>query len=332
MTAAKSKAGENGAQVLGISNAIVDILAHVDEAFLEAVGAPKKSMVLIDEQRAEDIYARMGPATEMSGGSVANTIANLANLGGRTAYIGRVADDQLGRIFVHDMRSLGVDVRLAPAEGGAPTARSYILITPDGERTMQTYLGASAELGPENVTAETFGRPGIVLLEGYVWDMAAGQGAMANALELAKQTGARVALSLSDAWCVDRHRQHFKPLIGRDVSIVVANETELLRLFEVTDFDAALDRAARVEALFAVTRSEKGSVIVQGDERIEQRAYPVAKVVDATGAGDAWMAGFLYGLTRDRPLAECADLGARAATLVIQQVGPRLEPGALKTG
>ncbi len=317
-------------QVLGISNAIVDILAHVDEEFLAAVGVPKKSMVLIDAKRAQDIYSRMGPATEQSGGSVANTIANLANLGGRTAYIGRVADDQLGQIFVHDMRSLGVDVRLAPVQGGAPTARSYILITPDGERTMNTYLGAAAELGPENVTPEKFGKPGIVLLEGYVWDMAAGQGAMANALALAKSTGARVALSLSDEWCVDRHHSEFVELIGRDVKIVVANETEILRLFEVQDFAAAVERAARIDALFAITRSEKGSVIVQGRETIVQGAYPVAKVVDATGAGDAWMAGFLYGLTRGQPLRECADLGSRAATLVIQQVGPRLEPGALK--
>jgi sugar/nucleoside kinase (ribokinase family) len=318
------------AQVLGISNAIVDILAHVTEAFLASVGVPKKSMVLIDAQRAEAIYSGMGPATEQSGGSVANTIANLANLGGNTAYIGRVADDDLGRIFIHDMRSLGVDLRFAPVKGGAPTARSYILITPDGERTMNTYLGAAAELGPENVTPETFGRPGIVLLEGYVWDMAAGQGAMANALALAKKTGARVALSLSDQWCVDRHHAEFVELIGRDVKVVVANETEILRLFEVTDFDAAVERASKLAALFAITRSEHGSVIVQGREKIVQRAYPVAKVVDATGAGDAWMAGFLYGLTRGQSLAQCADLGSRAATLVIQQVGPRLEPGALK--
>jgi sugar/nucleoside kinase (ribokinase family) len=317
-------------QVLGISNAIVDILAHVTEEFLAAVGVPKKSMVLIDAQRAQDIYSRMGPATEQSGGSVANTIANLANLGGRTAYIGRVADDQLGQIFVHDMRSLGVDVRLEPMKGATPTARSYILITPDGERTMNTYLGAAAELGPENVTSDTFGKPGIVLLEGYVWDMAAGQGAMANALALAKQAGARVALSLSDEWCVDRHHAEFVALIGRDVKIVVANETEILRLFEVQDFAAAVARASRIDALFAITRSEKGSVIVQGRETVVQRAYPVEKVVDATGAGDAWMAGFLYGLTRGQSLAQCAELGSRAATRVIQQVGPRLEPGALK--
>ncbi|MGH8286253.1 MAG: adenosine kinase, partial [Steroidobacteraceae bacterium] len=193
-----------------------------------------------------------------------------------------------------------------------------------------TYLGAAAELGTENVTAETFGRPEIVLLEGYLWDLPPGQGAMANALALARQTGTRVALSLSDSWCVDRHRAQFTALIGRDVRIVFANETEVLGLFEVKDFNAALERCARIDALFVITRSEKGSVIVHGKEKVVQRAYPVSKVVDATGAGDAYTAGFLYGLTRGRSLAQCADLGSRAATLVIQQVGPRLEPGALK--
>jgi sugar/nucleoside kinase (ribokinase family) len=316
-------------QVLGISNAIVDVLAHVDDDFLEAVGAPKKSMVLIDTQRAEMIYSRMGPATEVSGGSVANTIAGIANLGGRTAYIGRVKDDQLGRIFIHDLKSLGVDIRFKPATSGAPTARSYILITPDGERTMQTYLGAAAELGPGDVTVDAFGTPEIVLLEGYLWDVKPGEDAATRAIELAKATATRVAMSLSDAWCVDRHRAQFTAVIGRDVKIVVANETELMSLFQVSDFDSAVERASRIDALFAVTRSEQGSVIVQGQERVVQRAYPVKRVVDATGAGDAYTAAFLFGLTQGRPLDECADLGSRAATAVIQQVGARLEKGAL---
>jgi len=318
-------------QVLGISNAIVDILAHVEDDFLEAVGAPKKSMVLIDTQRAEMIYSRMGPATEVSGGSVANTIAGIANLGGRTAYIGRVKDDQLGRIFIHDLQSLGVDIRFEPATGGAPTARSYILITPDGERTMQTYLGAAAELGPADVTPEAFGQPEIVLLEGYLWDVKPGEDATTKAIELARTRGTRVAMSLSDAWCVDRHRAKFAAVIGRDVKIVVANETELMSLFQASDFDSAVERASRIDALFAVTRSEKGSVIVRGKERVVQRAYPVERVVDATGAGDAYTAAFLFGLTQARSLQECADLGSRAATAVIQQVGARLEKGALST-
>jgi sugar/nucleoside kinase (ribokinase family) len=317
-------------QVLAVSNAIVDILAHVDEAFLADVGAPKKSMVLIDMQRAEYLYARMGPATEKSGGSVANTLAGIANLGARTAYIGRVADDQLGHLYIHDMRSLGVDFRLPPARGGAPTGRSYILITPDGERTMQTYLGACAELGPGDVTPRAFGTPELVLLEGYLCDMEAGRGAIANAVSLAATTGARVALSLSDAWCVDRHRDRFAAMIGRDVTIVFANEAEILSLFQLEDFDAALERAAAIDALFVITRSEKGSVVVNRSERVVQRAYPVAKVVDATGAGDAYTAGFIHGMALGKSLAQCADLGSRAATIVIQQLGPRLEPGALE--
>jgi sugar/nucleoside kinase (ribokinase family) len=275
------------------------------------------------------IYERMGPATEKSGGSVANTIAGIANLGGRVAHIGRVADDQLGGIFVHDMKSLGVDVRLKPATSGPPTARSYILITPDGERTMQTYLGASAELGARDVTEQTFGKPEIVLLEGYLWDLPPGEAAATNALALAKKTGATVAQSLSDAWCVDRHRVKFAAVIGREVRIVFGNETEVMSLFQVKDFEAAAARAARIDALFVITRSGKGSVIVRGKERIVQPAYPVAKVVDATGAGDAYTAAFLYAYTHKRSLKDCADLGSRAATAVIQQVGARLEKGVL---
>jgi sugar/nucleoside kinase (ribokinase family) len=316
-------------QVLGISNAIVDVLTHVDDQFLTRVGVPRRSMVLIDENRAEELYRQMGPTTEMSGGSVANTIAGVANLGGRTAYIGRVFDDQLGRIFVHDMQSLGVDVRLEPAKSGPPTARSYILITPDGERTMQTYLGNCTTLAPEHITPQTFGQPEIALLEGYVWDLPKGPAALAKALELGQRAGTVMAFSLSDAECVNRHRAQFAAVIGREVKIVFANETEVMSLFEVTSFDTAVQRAAKVDALFAITRSEKGSVIVSGQERVMQDAYPVAKVVDATGAGDAYTAAFLYAKTNGRSLKDCADLGSRAATAVIQQVGARLEKDAL---
>ncbi|HEU4530297.1 MAG TPA: adenosine kinase [Steroidobacteraceae bacterium] len=316
-------------QVLGISNAIVDVFAHVDEQFLVQIGAPKRSMVLIDEARAREVYGRMGPTTQESGGSVANTIAGIANLGGRTAYIGCVADDQLGQIFNHDMQSLGVDVRLPAAQGGLPTARSYILITPDGERTMQTYLGACTQLSPKDVTARTFGEPEVALLEGYVWDLPQGPAAIASAIALARQAGTKVAMSLSDAECVKRHHAEFTAAVGRDVTIVFGNETEVMALFEVSDVDAALRKAAQLDALFVVTRSEKGSVIVQGSRRIEQAAYPVRKVVDATGAGDAYVAGFLYSLTSGRDLKDCADLGSRAATAVIQQVGARLEKDSL---
>ena len=316
-------------QVLGVSNAIVDVLSHVDEDFLEKIDAPKGSMILIDEQRAQEVYDMMGPATEMSGGSVANTIAGMANLGASAAYIGRVADDELGRIFIHDMQSLGVDVRVEPSPDGAPTARCYVLITPDGQRTMQTYLGACIELAKENVTTDTFGEPRLILLEGYVWDTPHGQGAVNAAMALASQQNTSVALSLSDADCVDRHRQAFLNAIEQYVTIIVADDTEAMSLFEVDTFESAVDQAAQVDCLFALTRSEQGSVIVKGDERVVQAAYPVASVTDTTGAGDAYAAAFLYGYVSGKSLAECADLGSWAGAAVVQQMGARLERQAL---
>ena len=316
-------------QLLGISNAIVDILAHVDGDFLDDVGAPPGSMTLIDEAEARALYAKMGPATEMSGGSVANTIAGFANLGGSAAYIGRVRNDQFGDIFVHDMRSLGVDIRLTPATGGAPTARSHILITPDGQRTMQTYLGACTELGVADVTEATVGQSEIILLEGYVWDIAEGPALAARAIQIAKLTGARVALSLSDSFCVERHRDAYRAAIAADVDIVFADEDEIMALYETPDFEAAAAIAAQGRNLFVMTRSANGSVVVLGDERIEQRAIPVAKVIDSTGAGDAYTAAFLYGLSQNAPLAECARLGTWCATKVIQQVGGRLQRDVL---
>ncbi|MCI0517914.1 MAG: adenosine kinase [Woeseiaceae bacterium] len=316
-------------QLLGISNAIVDVLAHVDDAFLEKIGAPRGSMTLIDRMRAREIYDMMGPATEKSGGSVANTIAGFANLGGRAAYIGRVNADQLGEIFVHDMRSLGVDVRIPPASGGSPTARSLVLISGDGQRTMQTYLGACTELSASDITAKTVGAPDIVLLEGYVWDIAEGPALTAKAIQLAKKSGARIALSLSDSFCVERHREQFLEAVKESVDIVFADENEIIALLQVGDFAGVHDALGEFSNLFVMTRSAKGSVIVQGKETIVQEAIPVQKVVDTTGAGDAYTAGFLYGLTSGRPLAECAKLGTWCATGVIQQVGPRLEKNAL---
>ena len=316
-------------QLVGISNAIVDILAHVDDGFLADIGAPPGSMTLIDEAQARALYGRMGPATEMSGGSVANTVAGFANLGGKAGYIGRVKDDQLGEIFVHDMRSLGVDVRTKPAQDGAPTARSHILITPDGQRTMQTYLGACTELSVHDVTATTVGKTDIVLLEGYVWDIAEGPELAQAAMRLAADCGARVALSLSDSFCVDRHRQAFQNAVEGGVDIVFADEDEIVALYESTDFDAAANVAAGLGRLFVLTRSAQGSVVVQGGERIEQRALPVAQVIDSTGAGDAYTAAFLYGMSRGDDLAECARLGTWCATQVIQQVGGRLQADVL---
>ena len=316
-------------RLLGISNAIVDVLSHVDDEFLDRIGAPPGSMTLIDKDRAHEIYDMMGPATEMSGGSVANTVAGFANLGGAAAYIGRVNDDQLGEIFVHDMRSLGVDVRLPPRPATAPTARCHVLISADGQRTMQTYLGACTELGVADVTADTVGTPGIVLLEGYVWDIAEGPALAERAIELVKSGGGRVALSLSDSFCVERHRDAFHNAVKSGVDIVVADEDEVNALLLTDNYDDTMAALNDYDNLFAMTRSEKGSVIVHGDEIVLQDATPVETVVDTTGAGDAYTAGFLYGLAYGRTLKESAELGTLCATRVIQQVGARIERGLL---
>lgn len=319
-------------QLLGISNAIVDILAHVDQTFIDQIGAVTGAMNLIDEDRARAIYEKMGPATEMSGGSVANTVAGFANLGGSTSYIGHVRNDQLGDIFNHDMRSLGVDIRLTPAEVGAPTARSYILITPDGQRTMNTYLGSCTELGLADVTPTTIGAPKAILLEGYVWDIDEGPALAREAMDIAANIGASVALSLSDSFCVDRHRESFLQAVKNGAHIVVADEDEIIALLQTENFDETLAVIADdddFDNLFVMTRSEKGSVIVHRDERVIQEATPVDNVVDTTGAGDAYCAGFLYGWANDWALQECARLGTHCATRVIQHIGARIEPGLL---
>ncbi len=320
----------DGTQLLGISNAIVDVLAHVDEDFLEKIGAPRGSMTLIDEQRAHEIYDMMGPATEMSGGSVANTVAGFANLGGSAAYIGRVRDDQLGEIFVHDMRSLGVDIRLKPAKDGSPTARCHVLIDQDGQRTMQTYLGACTELSDSDITTETIGRPGVILIEGYIWDIAEGPALAAEAIRIAKQGGSEVALSLSDSYCVERHREAYHDVVRNGVDIVVADEDEIVTLMQAKDFEETTARLAGYKNLFVTTRSEKGSVIMRGKQTVVQAARPVDEIVDTTGAGDAYAAGFLFGYTQGKSLEECARLGTFCATEVIQQIGARIEPGLLE--
>lgn len=316
-------------QLLGVSNAIVDVLTHVEDDFLDRIGAERGSMTLIDVERAREIYDLMGPSTENSGGSVANTVAGFANLGGKAAYIGRVADDQLGAIFAHDMRSLGVDLRLPPETRSAPTARCHVLISPDGERTLQTFLGACTEIAVADINEDTIGTPRVMLLEGYIWDTPEGPEAMAKAIRLAKAAGGQVAVSLSDADCVRRHFDTFRALVEGDADIIIANEREIGALFETDDFDAIAGHAANIDALFVLTRSEHGSVIVRGPERVVQPADSVSRVVDSTGAGDAFAAGFLYALAEGESLADAARLGTRCATIVIQQVGARLEKGAL---
>ncbi len=316
-------------QLVGISNAIVDILAQVDDPFLDSIGAPRGSMTLINEEQARDLYQRMGPATEMSGGSVANTVAGFANLGGAAAYIGRVRNDQFGDIFVHDMRSLGVDVRLEPAQDGAATARSHVLISDNGQRTMQTYLGACTELGVEDVNNATVGDAKVILLEGYVWDIPEGPALAAAAIDIGRATGASVALSLSDSFCVERHQEAFMAAVVDGIDIVFADEDEIMALYQVDSLDAVLAAIKGSAPMFVITCGANGSVVVHGTETVVQDAIPIQEIVDTTGAGDAYTAAFLYGWATGESLPECARLGTWCATEVIQKLGGRLEKEVL---
>ncbi len=318
-------------QLLGISNAIVDVLTHVEPDFLDRLGAVPGSMTLVDEQRAHEIYDMMGPATEQSGGSVANSVAGFALLGGSAAYIGKVKQDQLGEIFNHDMRTLGVDVRLSPAQDGAPTARCHVLITGDGQRTMQTYLGACTELAVDDVTPDTVRSPKVTLIEGYVWDLAEGPALARRAIDIARENGTTVALSLSDSFCVERHKASFAAAVDDGVDIVLADEDEINMLLGTSDIDGTLAAIEGHDNLFAITRAEKGSVIYHRGETVTQAADTVDKVVDTTGAGDAYTAGFLYGWAQGWSLADAARLGTHSATNVIQRVGARIDAGLMET-
>jgi sugar/nucleoside kinase (ribokinase family) len=311
--------------VVGIGNAIVDVLAHADEDFLVRFDLNKGAMTLIDSDRAAALYENMAPAVECSGGSVANTIACLASLGGAGAFIGKVHDDQLGAIFRHDIRALGIDFGTEPSTGGAPTARCLIFVTPDAERTMQTYLGACVELSPADIDPDVIAAAKVTYLEGYLWDPPGAKEAFIAASDLAHDAGRSVALSLSDPFCVDRYRDEFRDLVERHIDIVFANEEEIRSLYQVKTFDAALQHVRGHCRIAALTRSEKGSVIVLGDEIHVIDAEPVAHVVDTTGAGDAYAAGFLYGLTHGKPLPDCARLGGIASAEVISHVGARPE-------
>lgn len=312
--------------LLGISNAIVDVLCHVEPDFIQDLGAPPGSMTLIDQNQAEAIYAKMGPATESAGGSVANSVACFASLGGSAAYIGRVADDQLGNIFAHDMTSLGAQMRLPPETRQAPTARCHVLITSDGERTMQTFLGACVEIAVSDITETSIGTPEYVLLEGYVWDTPEGPAAMSEAVRIAKSNGAKVALSLSDSFCVERHAEAFRSLANGDADIIIGNEAEALALFGVDTFDAAAAKAADNGRLFVITRSAKGSVVIEGEQRVNQAADVVDNLIDSTGAGDAYVAGFMYALSEGQSHQRCAQLATSCASLAVAQIGARPQP------
>jgi sugar/nucleoside kinase (ribokinase family) len=309
--------------VLTIGNAIVDVLARVDETFLEVNRLTKGAMRLIEEPEAHRLYDLIGPSIIISGGSAANTAAGIASLGGHAAFIGKVRDDQLGQFFSHDIRAAGVSFEVDASPDGPSTARSFILVTPDGERTMNTFLGACITLTPQDVSKIAVEQAQITYLEGYLWDPPAAQEAFVKAARLAREARRKVALTLSDAFCVERHRKSFRELIARDIDIIFANENELKSLYETKTFDEGLQRVRRDVELAVLTRSEAGSVIARGDEFHVVEAEKVEKVVDATGAGDLYAAGFLFGLTHGRPLAECGRLGSLAAAEVISHLGAR---------
>ena len=311
--------------VLGVGNAIVDVLAPADDAFLDTHGLAKGAMTLIDEDTASRLYDAMGPAVECSGGSAANTVAGLASLGGSGAFIGKVRDDELGAVFRHDIRALGITFETLLAGDSAPTARCLILVTPDAQRTMQTYLGACVELGPDDIDPELVAAARVCYLEGYLWDRPEAKEAFRKAAHVAHQAGRRVGLSLSDPFCVDRHRADFLSLVEDHVDILFANEEEILSLYQVDTFDAALQWVRGHCEIAALTRGEKGSVIVSGDEVHVVDAALAARLVDTTGAGDAYAAGFLHGLGGDRDLAACARIAGMAAAEVIAHMGARPE-------
>jgi sugar/nucleoside kinase (ribokinase family) len=312
--------------VLGIGNAIVDVIARTEENFLLAQGMRKGGMALIDEARARAIYDAMGPAVEISGGSAANTIVGLASLGARAAFVGKVKADELGQTFSHDIRSAGVSFTTRPAADGPSTGRCYVLVTPDGERTMNTYLGAAQDLHPGDIDADAIAASAITYLEGYLWDPKNAKEAFLKAAKIAHEAGRKVALTMSDAFCVDRWRDEFLQLMRtRTVDLIFANEAELHSLYQTSDFNAAITALRADIDVAVVTRSEKGCLVVGPDGAEAVPAFPVERVIDTTGAGDLFAAGFLSGLARGADDRTCGRLGALAAAEVIQHIGARPE-------
>jgi sugar/nucleoside kinase (ribokinase family) len=309
--------------VIGIGNAIVDILSTAEDAFLAQEGIAKGAMTLIDASRAETLFDKMGTATTVSGGSAANTIAGLASLGGRGAYIGKVFADQLGAVFTHDMKALGVHYRTAPATDGLPTACCIILVTPDGQRSMNTFLGASTDFSAADLDEESIAASAITYLEGYLFDKPPAKEAFARAAALAHKHGRKVALTLSDSFCVDRHRDGFRKLVKEGTDIIFANEAEVCALYQTLVLDDALPQLAQDCALAVVTRSEKGSLILTGGRQVTVQAEKIGRVVDTTGAGDLYAAGFLYGLTHNHTMEECGRIASICAAEVISHIGPR---------
>ncbi|UDY37718.1 adenosine kinase [Dermatobacter hominis] len=310
--------------VVGIGNALVDVLSHGSDELVAELGLVKGSMNLIESERVELLYERMGPGVEVSGGSAANTMAGLASLGGTAQYLGKVRDDQLGAVFAHDLAATGVRYSTARATAGPSTGCCLILVTPDAQRTMNTYLGASVHFGPDDVDEAAVASATVLYLEGYLFDPPEAQEAFRRAARIAHDAGRTVSITLSDSFCVERHRDAFLDLVEHHVDLLFANEAEITTLYQ-SDFDSAVEGVRRHGAVAALTRSEKGSVIVTEDALVEVPAHPVEQLVDTTGAGDLYASGFLYGFSHKMDLATCGALGSLAAAEVISHMGPRPE-------
>ncbi len=309
--------------VVGIGNALVDVIAHAPDSFLDEHELTKGWMDLIDTDRAVELYAALGSAVEMSGGSAANTMCGVASFGGRAAYIGKVAEDELGRVFGHDLLAVGVQFRPGEPDDETPTGRCIIVVTPDAERTMNTFLGASSLLGVTDVDDAAIAAGKLLYMEGYLFDRDEAKAAFRHAAGVAHEAGGMVSLTLSDSFCVDRHRDDFASLVSDDVDLLFGNEAELIALYQTDTFDEAVAELRQHCQFAAITTGAKGSIVVTGDQLVNVPAHPVRKVVDTTGAGDLYASGFMHGVTTGRSLDECGRLGSIAASEVISHVGPR---------
>jgi len=308
-----------------IGNAIVDVLAKIEDDFLLQENLVKNSMNLIDEERAEDLYSKMGTAVEISGGSAGNTAAGVASLGGRSNYIGKVRNDQLGAIFAHDIQAIGVNFETAKSEEGAATARSFILVTPDAHRTMNTYLGACVELGPEDIDPAMIAGSEVTYMEGYLWDPEGGKAAFRKAAQISHEASKRVSLTLSDSFCVGRYRAEFIDFIEGGVDILFANEDEIKSLYQTDNLAEAIAAVREKVEIACVTRSKEGSVIIQGEATLDIEADTSIEVVDTTGAGDLYASGFLFGFTNGYSLADSGRIASLAAAEIISHIGARPE-------
>ncbi len=312
-------------QLIGISNAIVDVLTQVSLDFLEEIQAEPGSMNLINMEEANQLYLMLEETKEMSGGSVANTVSCFSNFGGKAGYIGQVHNDRFGKVFISDMKAMGVDVKLPPSNIGSPTARSHVLITSDGQRTMQTYLGACTELSLNDIDSSVIGGAEIILLEGYLWDIPDCNEIANKVIKEKNRSSLRVALSLSDSFCVERHFESFRELTGDAVDIIFANEDEMMTLTRTETVENMIEASKKLGNLSVITLGEKGSIVVNKGDVIHAEALKTSNVVDTTGAGDTYTAAFLFGLLSNKSIQECTEMGSWAASQVIQQIGARLD-------